>query len=453
MNLARISSTSLTKFAFAVAVPLMMMGCEELENKPKTPLVIGDPFFLQGNTIGTESSLNRGDARISIGYTADTAASTFLDALEQDNKGEFIPYRGIEWRYQSAEQYYTEKNANYRLMMPNKSLKTFMTLNTQEVALGLFTPIGKLPESDTDTVTPPDLTDGNYTCIRLEDQRDGDGDLIEDGPMEVHSYSAQFVDADNLSMTKTTPGTGDPAKLFGYGFTRNKVLEVTDASSDGYWKGVFEPVIDNSCDKILLEDEFGTEYFQVPYLGGCPIEVKAFGGASSDGSVVHFSQVAYVERKINEDLFAGTCPDTDPGCGYPPNPVEPVSAIQPLNKAWKKRLNWNVCIRNTSGGMSNSKISGTYWMGTLYQDSIEGSLILSEYTADGAGSGINRQTLVTNDVALREERLDYNVDSDGELTINGRYGVVSSDGALFVYDASQPARDIAAITIGLLKYR
>ncbi|WP_157497200.1 hypothetical protein [Hahella ganghwensis] len=156
---------------------------------------------------------------------------------------------------------------------------------------------------------------------------------------------------------------------------------------------------------------------------------------------------------IDADLFAGTktCAEGEPDCGYPTTPVEPVSAIEPLDKAWKKRISWNLCVRHSSETLANNTFSGTYWLATLQQDAVEGSLILSEYVADGEGSGINRQTLVTNDVALREERMDYNVDSDGELTINGRYGVISSSGDLLVLDASKPAADIAAITVGLRK--
>ncbi|WP_020410711.1 hypothetical protein [Hahella ganghwensis] len=266
MYLAPLNSPSLPKLVLALFIPLLAgTGCEEMENKPKTPLVLSDPFFLQGNSIGTEGSITNGEARVSVGYTAATAASTFLDALEQDHSGEFIPYRGIEWRYQSEKQYYSEKNASFRLMLPNKALTSFMTLNTQEVSLGLFVPIGDLPDSEVIEVTPPDLTSGEYTCISMEDQLDGDGEPIAESPIEIHSYTARFVNDGSLSLSKTTPGTGDPDKVLEYDFTDNKVLTVTDEEPDKDLAEVFASVLDNSCDKIRLVDESDTEYSFVPY--------------------------------------------------------------------------------------------------------------------------------------------------------------------------------------------
>ena len=451
-----LTTSTLSKVLCATFIPLTFgVGCLELDNKPKDPLVVRDGFLLSGYAIGTEGSLERGDARITMTLTSSNSVSSFRDTLARDQNGDLIAYQGTQWRYNSEQNYYTQRNSASRIMLPNADTNTFVTMDRQELAMGLFSPIGDIPDDETTSVTPPDLTTSDYMCVSLEDQLDGSGDPDPDEPFLVRTYTAHFYNSNEATLTSTTPGESVTTKMLGYEFSDDKILKLTDAAEDAALLEVFDDVIENECDAVNVVDEDYNIFSEVPWI--CEVDVASFGGASEDGGVVQFSQVAYLKRTPDAELFEGTkyasstecnADETAP-CSHPVGPVEPESDLETLDDAWKQRIEWNICVRKASTPVSNADLSGTYWIGTLIRDNDENSMILSEYTADGEGSGVHSQINVTNDVALREYIMDYNVDSDGELVIDGRYGALSEDGSLFIYDASKPSQNIQAISIGL----
>ncbi len=450
------ASTAAAKILIAAFIPLAFgVGCLDLENKPKDPLVPHDAFSLMGTAIGTEGSLERGDARITVAYTSSGSSSSFTDVLALDQNDDFISYGGTEWRIDEDYGYYKQKNYAYGIMLPNADTTTFVALDTRYLAMGVFSSIGDLPTEDT-VWTPPDLTAAEYNCVTLEDQFDADGNPDPDEPFKIQTYTAQFYASDDATLSSTTPGESLVTKSLGYDFSSDNVLIVTDAVEDAAMTAVFKDAIDLNCDEVNVEDEEGGIFRENPYAE-CSVNVGAFGGSSEDGSVVQFAQVAYVDRVIDASLFDGTkyasatqCnTDEIAPCSHPVTPVEPETSLTTINVGWKQRIEWNVCIRKAIAPVSNAILTGTYWVATLNRDNDENSLILSEYTSDGSGSGTQKQISVTNNVVLREHIMDYNVDTDGELVIDGRYGAITEDGSLFVYDASKSGQDIHAIAIGI----
>ncbi len=437
-------------------------ACTPLENEPKKPLVIPPPSELAGEFMATKVSQDREEAQISYTTYTDSGIGIEVDTLSTDEFGDPINIRDMTYE-REAPGYYSEQNSSDKFIALPDSVDFVVTADVEEQSINLATRVARepLPEEDeaeeqSDTEQPivlPDLDVGEYTCFVQEQDTLGkeashssvsvyqvtfaSGEAFFQMDMPGHaayqfSTPYEFQEKGELVFTefRTTPEAWDEPSE-----------QLTQESATGQMipTHVYEDIA-GSCSKgelrvITPGTEDDPEVTKTPnsqLFASCHKAYKSMGGASPDGQILHFASAGYLQRNLREEQL-----DRSDG-----------AQVKLENAGWHPRESWGVCVKR-GRGLNNTALAGDYWLSEVGVDNGAINTRFASWEVDDLGNGIESPVAQSEDLAPRSILLELNVDTDGELSVNGQRGMMANRGDFLVYDASQPSLGVSGIGIAV----
>lgn len=450
---------------------VVVSGCEKLENKPKDPLVEGEPSPFFGLQNGVD--LNPEDALATYYLSSVSAGSKFafqdyLSDEVDDNRpvirsGQYRPDRDFGWlseRNRPLTHFggYDVDGRNWYLVDSGAETLSFQ--------LQGFDP----NEAEKDTSDLATL-DGEFNCLQYNirpepEVRFYDLSVAGGSAVLVDKTAGSVANPQNLTLTK-----GEWAKLTVTEGAQDITAVCAGKEPEGYEDAYFD---------FLKASYTNTS----PYYDIC-WSVEGQGGFQLDGNALYFSYIAQVEpvRKRffdanndgKEDKSGADIPDNfvDVEPNDPSDPPGPdglndgaVPALPPDIRnlvtpnedglagigGFRPVRSVNYCLRK-GDNLTNQDIEETFWVGQSLRDQGDSYVVFSGVGFDGAGLAAEEQIESSGPGNLRELAYDYHVESDGEIVINGARGMMSADGRLIIYDLTDTTVDRVGVAIGIKEAR
>lgn len=457
-------------------------GCEKLKNKPKDPLVEGEPspFYGVHNGVEVDGKAGMGlyfGANVQSGSkfgTVDYLSDKVDDKFPFIRQGQFSRDRDFGW--------FTEKNnKSSQFGGADVSGLNWFMVDTGQASLrfGLkaLDPTGGVDEQDggeavgAEEADDISLLDGEFNCLQTDilpeaTVRHADLTLAQGQGLLLDKTQGGFPASQSISLV-----LGESAKV---------VVSGTSGQFDRVCAGLEpEGFQDDLYDYLMSEYPPMDQNYRSCWTA------TTQGAFQLDGDVLFYTTIAVpsVERRryfdVNQDGLEDTSGEEMPdswrdfvnnedgsagadglqdGNNNPNLPPKIAEFLTPDAKGltgvqgFRPIRSTTYCLRKGES-LSAESLTGTFWMGQSIHEPLDDYVLFSAVGFDGVSLVAEKQLETSGSDNKRELGYSYFVDSQGELTVNGRQGMMSADGRMFFFDISNPETGRVGFAVGIKEAR